>query len=159
MVSVAFGNQARSESVLNIVNGMTHDLTLSEIHRHHDHLIREIRTGYERIINVAASDHESGAVRDEYVRFLESQLIPHALTEEETIYQDGLEQSDLTALVDGMKDEHQRIIGLINDLRSASSETAIVAAAGGFMAMLDAHFDKENRLLLPALNSRGLLPD
>jgi hemerythrin-like domain-containing protein len=137
---------------------VTHTLTLSEIHKHHDHLIRDIRVGYDELI--AADDDETLIdIRDRYVRFLETELGPHALTEEETIYADGLNEKDLHALVDGMKDEHLRLIGLINELRTAPSSTHIVAAAGGFMAMLAAHFDKENRLLLPALNERGMLPD
>lgn len=97
--------------------------------------------------------------RDSYVEFLEGELIPHALSEEETIYVDASQEIDLTSLVAGMTDEHQRILSLINQLKSASGSADIVASASGFFTMLVAHFEKENRLLLPTLNSRGLLPD
>lgn len=138
---------------------MTHSLTLSEIHRHHDHLIETIRTGYQRLLARSMAHEPLQTARDEYVSFLREELIPHAMTEEETIYAEGLEQSDLRLLVDGMQDEHRRIINRIDALTSAQNDAEILAAASGFFALLDAHFDKENRLLLPALNARGLLPD
>lgn len=138
---------------------MTHELTLSEIHRHHDHLISEIRDGYRRLLKTAASGESTATLQQEYVAFLEGELLPHAMTEEETIYADGLKEAELNALVDGMKDEHQRIVALIAELKSAEGPLATVAAAAGFITMLEAHFDKENRLLLPALHARGLLPD
>jgi hypothetical protein len=138
---------------------MGHDLTLSEIHKHHDHLVRDIHQHFDSLVNAARGGDSIDIVRDRFVIYLDTELIPHALTEEETVYQDGASEADLRLLVDGMTDEHQRIIRLIGQMRAADSPAEIVAAAGGFIAMLDAHFDKENRLLLPALNSRGLLPD
>lgn len=138
---------------------MTHDLTLSEIHSHHDHLIEEIRSGYAAILAAATDGGTLETEQADYVSFLESELMPHALTEEKTIYADALNEPDLTALVDGMKDEHQRIIALIQQLKSSPSPIQTIASAAGFITLLEAHFDKENRLLLPALNSRGLLPD
>ena len=138
---------------------MTHDLTLSEIHRHHTHLLREIEEGYARLMDGAESNKNLERERDHYVRFLTEELIPHALGEEETIYDDGAHEKDLSALVYGMTDEHQRIVALIEQLKTAKDTLHIIAAASGFITLLTAHFDKENRLLLPALNSRGLLPD
>lgn len=138
---------------------MTHELTLSEIHRHHSHLLREIEDGYARLLENAEANKNLSADRDHYVRFLTEELIPHALGEEETIYDDGAREKDLAPLVFGMTDEHQRIVALIERLKSAPDNLHIIAAASGFITLLTAHFDKENRLLLPALNSRGLLPD
>lgn len=138
---------------------MGHDLTLSEIHQHHDHLIHEIQDQYQELIQSAEMGIALDKLRDDYVRFLRTELVPHALTEEATIYLEGREQDDLTTLVKGMTDEHQRIISLIEQLEHSQSPTRIVAAASGFFALISAHFDKENQLLLPALNQRGLLPN
>lgn len=138
---------------------MTHDLTLSEIHRHHDHLIEEIRAGYVAILAAATDGGSLDNEQARYVSFLESELMPHALTEEKTIYADAAKEPELKALVESMKDEHQRIIELITELKGAPSPVQTIASAAGFITLLEAHFEKENRILLPALNERGLLPD
>lgn len=74
---------------------MEHQLTVSEIDRHHEHLLSEIRRGYEQIMHAAKAGHDVSSLRDDYSHFLKAELVPHALTEEETIYQDGAQQRDL----------------------------------------------------------------
>jgi iron-sulfur cluster repair protein YtfE (RIC family) len=138
---------------------MAHELTFSEIHQHHSHLIDEIRSLHSRLVMRASTGESLIDLRDNYANFLTDELIPHAVTEEETIYLDAAREPDLESLVSAMTDEHRRIVALIDRLRGAKDPDQVMEAAGGFLALLEAHFDKEDRLLLPALNARGRLPD
>lgn len=58
-----------------------------------------------------------------------------------------------------MIDEHHGIVQHINEISEAADHISLVAAASQFISLLEAHFDKENRSLLPALNARALLPN
>lgn len=136
---------------------MAHHLTMSEIDRHHRHLLTAIRTGYDTIAAAAAQGDNVRNLRDDYVHLLKTELIPHAEMEEKTIYQDGAKQPHLSTLVDAMIDEHRRIVQHIEELAQGHGPIAVVAAASRMISLLEAHFDKEDRLLLPALSERGLL--
>lgn len=83
-------------------------------------------------------------------------LVPHALAEEVPLYSGphGLPEANL--LVDGMLAEHQVIVGLVEELRTAEGVAAAVAA-GAIQRIFALHLDKENRLLMPfIIQSPGL---
>jgi hypothetical protein len=59
-------------------------------------------------------------------------------------------------LVDGMLAEHQVIVDLVEELRTADGVSAAVAA-GAIQRIFALHLDKENRLLMPfIMASAGL---
>lgn len=122
------------------------------VKRHHEALAAGIAGRVEALL--AAS--ESGAAdvevaRRELLRFCETELVPHALAEEATLYAAGSASPDLELLVVGMIEEHGSIKALLAEVSGAASPTRAAAAARALLALFQVHLVKENDLLLPVL--------
>jgi iron-sulfur cluster repair protein YtfE (RIC family) len=115
------------------------------IRAHHAELAAEIR---RRALAVAAAGGTVETAGD-LLDFLDQDLLPHALAEEQALYPAG--DSGMTALlVRAMRDEHVGLIAHVDALRGASGVEAI-GISRAILALFESHLHKENDLLIPAL--------
>jgi uncharacterized protein (DUF2249 family) len=105
------------------------------------------------------------AARDGLVAWCRTELLPHAVAEEQALYPAaaGLDRGRL--LVEGMLGEHRVLTALVEQLATARDTIGAAAAAGALRAVFGSHLEKENELVLPLLTEApgislaGLLVD
>lgn len=127
---------------------------MGTIRAHHAELATQLRERTLALVNAVRQGDDSVA-RVRLHDWYRTELIPHALAEERTLYSAaaGIESSRL--LVEGMLAEHQALIGLIAELALAEEPFAAALSAASAQALFTVHLGKENDLLLPALDAAG----
>ncbi|MGH9101242.1 MAG: hemerythrin domain-containing protein, partial [Acidimicrobiales bacterium] len=104
---------------------------------------------------VVVSSVEGGAGHDtavaELLFYVATEVLPHALAEERTVYRAAMERDGLSELVAGMVDEHRRLASSLEQLARASAGPEAAAGARALGALFAAHVIKENELVLPPL--------
>ncbi len=122
------------------------------VERHHAQLAGALTLKVESLAALArASQPLDEAVRSDLVGWCRTELVPHALAEEGTLYRSAAEQPEGRLLVEAMLAEHQVILGLVEDLEQAADPVTAAVTAGALRAVFDIHLAKENRQILPLL--------
>ncbi|GGI00268.1 hemerythrin domain-containing protein [Arthrobacter liuii] len=128
------------------------------VEAHHADMLRQLN-GLVGLLTEAAEARDADAVQTTQAALLDwcdKELVPHALAEEGPLYSGPHGMPEAKLLVDGMLAEHQVIVGLVDELRTADGVAAAVAA-GSIQRIFALHLDKENRLLMPfVVESPGL---
>lgn len=121
--------------------------------RHHAELAATLDAHTGRLLADAdlGDGPETLRHRDELVRWLHDELLPHAKAEETTLYRAAAARDRGALLVDGMLREHEGILGLVAELEKATRPTAAAAAARALAALFAVHLAKENELVVPLL--------
>ncbi|HKU01272.1 MAG TPA: hemerythrin domain-containing protein [Arthrobacter sp.] len=123
---------------------------LQQVEAHHADMLRHLN-GLVGLLTEAVEADGSGAAEGAQAALLDwcdKELVPHALAEEGPLYSGPHRTPEGKLLVDGMLAEHQVIVGLVDELRTAGGVAAAVAA-GAIQRIFALHLDKENRLLMP----------
>ncbi|MFB0838400.1 hemerythrin domain-containing protein [Arthrobacter sp. E44] len=137
------------------MNGNGKDLSserqaLQAVETHHADMLRHLNV----LVGLLTETVEAGdagaaqAAQATLLDWCDKELVPHALAEEGPLYSGPHGMPEAKLLVDGMLAEHQVIVGLIEELRTADGVAAAVAA-GAIQRIFALHLDKENRLLMP----------
>ena len=121
------------------------------IEAHHAELSGALALRVGGVMRAAARSERVDAARQDLVRWCETELVPHALAEEEVLYPPAHDQVATRLLVTSMSGEHEILTGLVARLAAADEPTEVVAAAGALHEVFLGHVAKENDLLLPAL--------
>ncbi len=104
-----------------------------------------------------ADDGPSGGWVDtaatDLVRWCRTELLPHAVAEETTLYAAARERVEGRLLVESMLREHSVLTGLVDEIEGASNAVTKAAGARALQVLFDTHLDKENTLVLPLLVS------
>lgn len=126
------------------------DAALAAVEEHHAHMLERVSALSDALLAAVAAG-DAGTAYDEkanLVGWCEDELIPHAVAEEGPLYGPARETAEARLLVEGMLQDHQAIIGLVEELRGADGPRA--AALGLAIARAFAlHLRKENQLLFP----------
>lgn len=104
-------------------------------------------------LEAASTGTEALQARDAIVSWARAELVPHAMAEEEVLYAAAATLPAHRVLVEAMIAEHRLLASLIEAVADAGHPVTAISAAGGLHTLLDAHVDKENSLILPALVS------
>ncbi|UKA65106.1 hemerythrin domain-containing protein [Arthrobacter sp. FW306-05-C] len=123
---------------------------LQAVETHHADMLRHLN-GLVGLLTETVEAGDAGAAQAAQATLLDwcdKELVPHALAEEGPLYSGPHGMPEAKLLVDGMLAEHQVIVGLIEELRTADGVAAAVAA-GAIQRIFALHLDKENRLLMP----------
>jgi uncharacterized protein (DUF2249 family) len=130
--------------------------TMEAIRDHHARLARTMADHaltVRRSIDRLASSAEPQAAM---VAFSVGEVLPHAVAEEKTLYAAGAELSRTRLLVGAMTREHTILRDLVGDLEGARTPGEAAGAATALNALFQAHLEKENDVLLPALVDAGV---
>lgn len=146
---------ATSTTSPDVAPGPSNVQVIDTIRAHHAHLAAELHERTAALV-AAARLGECATARLALQDWYRTELLPHAVAEEETLYR-AAENIDATRLlVRGMLDEHRALISLIADLALLREPFETALAAASAEALFGVHLGKENDLLLPALDSVGL---
>ena len=99
---------------------------------------------------VESQDHYE-APAAELVAYLAKEVLPHAMAEEQTLYQAAAAKADLAETVAKMVDEHRKLSSLAEQLATADDASAAATEAETIGALFASHVGKENELILPPL--------
>lgn len=131
---------------------------LQSVEAHHAGMLKQLN-GLVGLLTeaVEAGDPAAGqSTQAALLDWCDKELVPHALAEEGPLYSGPHRMPEAKLLVDGMLAEHQVIVDLVEELRTADGVSAAVAA-GAIQRIFALHLDKENRLLMPfIMASAGL---
>ena len=123
---------------------------LQAVEAHHADMLRQLNA-LVGLLTEAVEARDPAAGQETQAALLDwcdRELVPHALAEEGPLYSGPHAAPEAKMLVDGMLAEHQVIVGLVEELRTADGVAAAVAA-GAIQRIFALHLDKENRLLMP----------
>ena len=90
-------------------------------------------------------------VRSDLVNWCRTELVPHALAEESTLYRAATQLPEGRLLIEAMLAEHQVILGLVESLERAADTVTAAVTAGALRAVFETHLAKENEQILPLL--------
>lgn len=126
------------------------DLRAAEaIRAHHVELHDTLRTRVVELRAAVQSSRPHDAAQRALVDYLETELLPHAMAEEATLYTAG--DTGLTALlVRAMREEHKGLIARVGTLRATDDGFVVATEATAILALFETHLWKENELLIPA---------
>jgi len=130
--------------------------TVQAIRDHHGRLGRTMADHALTVRRGADQLAELSGPRTRMVEFSRVEVLPHAAAEEETLYRAARDIPEARLLVRGMVREHELLRGLVEDLDRARTAGETAGAAVALNAMFQAHLEKENELLLPALVEAGV---
>lgn len=120
---------------------------------HHSQLAGALAIQVETLIDAAVRADLPGAglAAKSLVSWCQSELIPHALAEERTIYPKAHEDAQARLLVDAMIAEHRDIVALVEAIVAAQTPVRAAANAQALLSMFNSHLVKENEQILPLL--------
>lgn len=134
--------------------------TLQAIRDHHDRLGRTVADHALTIRRSVDQLASPTTARERLVVFVEEEILPHASAEEQTLYHAAADLPETRLLVRAMTREHVILRDLAGALESARTAGEAAGAAAALDALFQAHLEKENDILLPALAEAGVdLPD
>lgn len=137
------------------ITPLPNDTVIDAIRGHHDELSTELGERTAALLAAIRSGHPD-VPRERLHAWYQAELLPHAAAEERTLYAAGAGLDPTRLLVEGMLAEHQALVGLIAQLALARDPFEVVAAATAAQEVFRVHLDKENDLLLPALDRAGV---
>ncbi|RXR26351.1 DUF2249 domain-containing protein [Oerskovia turbata] len=101
---------------------------------------------------VEAGDATAGTTAHQrLVDWTRTDLLPHALAEEDAMYPHAHRDEHARLLVDAMITEHGVISGLVDSLADATSPVRAAALGRALQVLFDVHMTKENDQILPLL--------
>ena len=118
---------------------------------HHAALDEEVDLQVKSISGKVANNESTDTAVAALVTFLNSEVVPHAIAEEHTIYQAAIDKLGLSDLIGQMTSEHKVLIGEIAALKNSVSNTSAAEHAESFASLFSQHVSKENELILPQL--------
>ncbi len=123
---------------------------------HHELLERELALRLGEIERrIAGGQGGSEIAKTAFLAYLESEIFPHAIAEEYTIYEAARAASGFSATVDELLQEHRALEEAAIQLLQAEEAREIAEIAGETVADFSSHVAKENNLLHLLLERDG----
>lgn len=123
------------------------------VEEHHAQMAGALALKAEALSAAARARRQPDAdeVRLDLVAWCRTELVPHALAEETTMYAAAGRMVEARLLVEAMLAEHRSIIGLVEELATATDMVSAAALARALRALFEVHLAKENDQVLPLL--------
>lgn len=123
------------------------------VEQHHAQMAGALELKGEALVSAArAGDSQTfRRAQDALVGWCRSDLVPHALAEEGTLYAAAAEHAEAKLLVAAMLAEHAEIVSLIEQVEQGADVVAVVGAVGALRRLFAVHLAKENEQILPLL--------
>ncbi len=127
---------------------------LQAVEAHHAQMAGALALKSESLAALARAGHALDLdVRDDLLRWCRTELLPHAAAEENTVYRAAGDLIEARLLVEALLEEHQVILGLVDDVAATTDAVSAAIAAGMLRAVFDTHLAKENDQILPLLSA------
>lgn len=128
-------------------------LAAEAVMEHHAELAGALGRHIEKLLNTAIGGDEVAGQKAQagLVDWCESELMPHALAEEASMYPKAHEIPSARLLIDAMIAEHREISALVEEIKAASTPVIVAAKAKALGTLFESHLDKENNQILPLL--------
>ncbi|MGH3247498.1 MAG: hemerythrin domain-containing protein [Trebonia sp.] len=118
--------------------------------------LREVLDHWARVLAVAVDRGDPvRPVRNLLRAFLADEVLPHARAQERTLYRAARRDPSVSALVQELISDHRALAARAATLSEPASPAAVAAEAAAISALLARHMDREDSLLLPALERSG----
>ncbi|WP_350275772.1 DUF2249 domain-containing protein [Kribbella sp. HUAS MG21] len=123
------------------------------VERHHAEMAAALSWRREALSTATAARRYSEADKAQLALtdWCRSELVPHALAEEQTLYAAAAQRPEARLLVEAMLAEHKVIVRLVDDLAAATDVMTAAELARALEVLFGAHLAKENAQLLPLL--------
>jgi uncharacterized protein (DUF2249 family)/iron-sulfur cluster repair protein YtfE (RIC family) len=121
---------------------------------HHAKLRGELDSLVASLRDAVAAGGGHEPAKRALVAFVDQHVLPHAAAEEGSIYPAAADDERVELFVDSMVLEHRELERKAQTLRSADTPARALSSAEGLAAVFAVHVEKENDLLLPALQKR-----
>ncbi len=131
------------------------EAAFSAMLHHHAQLRGELDALVAALRDVVVAGVSHVAAKEALVRFVDQHLLPHAAAEEGSIYPAAADDERVELFVDSMVLEHRELERKARALRLADTSAGALTSAEGIGAVFALHVEKENDLLLPALQERA----
>jgi iron-sulfur cluster repair protein YtfE (RIC family) len=119
------------------------------IRRHHDAMIDDLTARVTAVTRAPEADFE--AARAKLLDWLRSELVPHAIGEENTFYRAAGETVRGRLLIEAMVSEHSIIRDFVEQIDSGTDRGEVIGWAGALLRVFVGHAALENDLVLPLL--------
>jgi uncharacterized protein (DUF2249 family)/iron-sulfur cluster repair protein YtfE (RIC family) len=120
---------------------------------HHAAMDGTLRTHVAQLESAARTGRREDVerARAELVAWCRTDLVPHALAEEATLYPAASAKPAAALLISSMLAEHQQLLDLVARLERAEAGVDAAVAAGSVLTLFESHLAKENDLVVPLL--------
>ena len=120
---------------------------------HHAAMDGTLRTHVARLESAVRTGRREDVerARAELVAWCRTDLVPHALAEEATLYPAASARPAAALLISSMLAEHQQLLDLVTRLERAEAGVDAAVAAGSVLTLFESHLAKENELVVPLL--------
>ena len=119
------------------------------IRQHHTSLVEQLSTRVEAVRH--ADDRAFGAARAALVDWLRSDLVPHAVGEETTLYRAASELARGRLLIEALVSEHSVIRDFVQQIEFCEDRDEVAGWASALLRTFFSHAALENELVLPLL--------
>lgn len=128
-------------------------LAADAVVQHHAELSGVLAARTEALLAAAGRSDaaEARSAAADLVAWVERELVPHALAEEQAMYPAAHRTLAGRLLIDGMLAEHRAITALAGELAAATDPVRAAASARALTAVFESHLAKENEQVLPLL--------
>lgn len=130
------------------------DAALSAMLAHHAQLRAELEARVAALRDAVVAGAACQPSKDSLCDFVDGDLLPHAAAEEGSLYPAAADDQRIELFVDSMVLEHRELQRKAQALRSTDVPSRALSSAEAIAAVFAVHVEKENDLLLPALQKR-----
>ena len=133
-------------------HGSSEHTVVQAARRHHAALSRTLAERVEELlVAVESPTADVPESRRRLVEFCDTQLLPHAKAEENSIYPAAATDGRTRLLIETMIAEHQTIADLVEVVRYAYHPVRAAAAAEALRVLFDTHVAKEDGIVYPLI--------
>lgn len=118
---------------------------------HHEVLDINVKLRAEAIKHEVGKGNSYKQAVANLVEYLDTEVLPHAIAEERTIYQIAEDKLGLASTVSEMTLEHRALADAITTLKNAANGSEASECAKEISLLFSSHVRKENDLILPQL--------
>ncbi len=134
-----------------IASGEADARAVEAVESHHAEMAGTLKMHVDAVVNAAKAHAPAGAAVDRLAAWCTSELVPHALGEERTLYPAAAALPEGRLLVEAMVAEHAVITRLVEQISATLDPVAAATDAQALWEIFASHLAKENDLILPLL--------
>lgn len=122
---------------------------------HHEDIAAELAARHEALLTAIRDGVSFAQTRDRLTGFLRQEVLTHMWSEETFLYASARD-NDLAELADAMEFDHDAQVALVEKIETTQTPLDAARMAQAFETLLLLRIEKEEKILLPALENAGV---